>query len=136
MISVGGTPPTVWGGLTVTPHVEPVEAGVDGVRRAIKTAMALAVLQAELGELVVQCDVDVTMDYRRLPATVGAVRALNRPRSHRHCCPQAFIVYDDATRLRVVEAWLGRSMRACVAWADIPKVSDMICATHLEGVAA
>lgn len=131
MISVGGVPPTVWGDLTVTPHIRPYTSHIDDKRRAIKIAMAFAVLAADDGELIVQRDIDVTDDPRRLPPTPGKVRMLNEPVSHKHQCPRAFIIYDRPTRLAVAEAWLQPSMRACVAWADIPKDYSVCTAVHL-----
>lgn len=121
---------SAWGTVSQSPAVY-----MPGDRRAgIKAAMRIAVKSANLGDVICQNDIWFDADPFAGDPTPGRVRTLSRPVSHRHCCPRAFLIYDEATRQAVVDAWRPESKgRACIAWRDIPKVADIIVAHHGDG---
>lgn len=127
-----------WGEVVNVPAVvidTPEGAGYKMRRRydrhtGIRQAMSDALHFAELGDLIMQNDVELLDDPFAGKEWKYHVRTLVAPLSDAHVCPQAFIVYDEETREEVLDVWNGSRHQACVAWCAVPFVEDYVVAVH------
>lgn len=88
---------------------------------AIRESMLEAVRRARVFEPVFQNDMRL-LGSPYAPATFGRIRVLDRACQPDHCCPRAFVFYDEHTREAIIDAWTDTEERTCTAWGHIEKV--------------
>jgi hypothetical protein len=96
---------------------------------AIRQAMSNALHFAKVGDLIMQNDVELIGDPFTGDVAPHYIRTLAKGRPG-HYCPQAFIVYDTETRDEILDLWANSRHQACVAWARLWFVDDLIVAEH------